>query len=135
MVAHQARMGRARSARTGNSAASTGPQARAALRNQSVNRHGPAGRGGTVDLVVADARRPLALSEESLPAWYAVIKANASNRGLVRIGDSTVGPLDPGLKPGRVMGLRGDPWIDLKGVFVHADLPGDGIEVSYAAYA
>ena len=55
------------------------------------------------------------------------------NAGLVRVGDASVTRNDPGLAPGSVLGLRGDPKIDLYDVFMVADVRGDGVEVAYAA--
>jgi hypothetical protein len=38
---------------------------------------------------------------------------------------------DPGLDPGRAIGLRGDPSVDLSQVFVLVDAGGDGVEAIY----
>ena len=85
--------------------------------------------------VMADPQQPARLSPSALPVWFAVVRARASNRGLVHVGDASVGPGDPGLEPGRAVGLRGDPWVDLSQVFVLADIGGDSVEAVYAAYA
>ncbi len=79
--------------------------------------------------------RPERLSPAALPVWHAVIRAGAGNRGLVYLGDASVGTGDPGLAPGCVLGLRGDPWLDLAQVYVMADTGGDGVEVMFACYA
>ena len=63
----------------------------------------------------------------------ALVRARPGNAGLVRVGDASVNRNDPGLAPGRVLGLRGDPKIDLYDVFMVADVRGDGVEVAYAA--
>lgn len=62
----------------------------------------------------------------------ALVRANPRNAGLVHVGDATVTRADPGLAPGRVLGLRGDPKIDLSDIFVVADIPGDSVQVLYA---
>ena len=81
--------------------------------------------------VVSD--RPQRLVEAPLPVGSALVRARVTNRGRVRIGDASVMRSDPGLEPGRALGLRGDPRVDLASVFVAADVEGDGVEVVYAA--
>jgi hypothetical protein len=78
---------------------------------------------------------PERLSRRSLPVRWALVRANVSNRGTVRMGDASVMAGDPGLAPGSVMGLRGSPWIDLYDVFLLVAIEGDGVEVKYAPYA
>lgn len=62
-----------------------------------------------------------------------LVRARPGNAGLVRVGDASVSRNDPGLAPGRVLGLRGDPRIDLYDVFFVADIRGDGVDVAYAS--
>ena len=84
---------------------------------------------------VADPSRPERLSPCALPVRFAVERARKDNRGAVRVGDSSVGRSDPGLAPGRALGLRGAPAVDLAEVFVLADFSGDGVEASYGGCA
>ena len=63
----------------------------------------------------------------------ALVRARPGNAGLVRVGDASVTRNDPGLAPGSVLGLRGDPKIDLYDVFFVADVRGDGVDVAYSA--
>ena len=77
--------------------------------------------------------RAARLRSSSLQVRCALVRANPRNAGLVHVGDATVTRDDPGLAPGRVLGLRGDPRIDLSDIFVVADFPGDGVQVVYAA--
>ena len=76
--------------------------------------------------------RAARLRTSSLEVRSALVRANPGNAGLVHVGDVTVTRADPGLAPGRVLGLRGDPKIDLSDIFVVADIPGDGVQVVYA---
>ena len=78
---------------------------------------------------VGRARR---LRPSRLPVRCALVRAKPRNAGLVHVGDASVTIDDPGLAPGRVLGLRGDPKIDLFDVFMVADVPGDGVEVVYS---
>jgi hypothetical protein len=87
---------------------------------------------GTLRLVVHDSSCPARLSASALPVWFAVVRARRTNRGLVHLGDASVTPGDPGLEPGRTVGMRGDPQLDLAEVFMLADIGGDGVEAVYA---
>lgn len=87
---------------------------------------------GTLRLVVHDSSCPVRLSASALPVWFAVVRARRTNRGLVHLGDASVSPGDPGLEPGRAVGIRGDPELDLAEVFIMADIVGDGVEAVYA---
>ena len=75
--------------------------------------------------------RAARLRSSSLNVRCALVRAKPGNAGLVHVGDATVTGKDPGLAPGRILGLRGDPKIDLSDVFVVADIPGDGVQVVY----
>lgn len=86
----------------------------------------------TLRLVVHDSSCPERLSASALPVWFAVVRASANNRGLVHLGDASVTPGDPGLEPGRAVGMRGDSQLDLAEIFVLADVGGDGVEAVYA---
>lgn len=59
-----------------------------------------------------------------------MLRACASNRGQVFVGDSTVGNSDPGLNPGRALGMRGYPRVDLTKIYVDGEFAGDGVEVT-----
>ena len=76
--------------------------------------------------------RAARLRPSSLEVRCALVRANPRNAGLVHVGDATVTRNDAGLAPGKVLGLRGDPKIDLSDVFVVADVPGDSVQVVYA---
>ena len=71
------------------------------------------------------------LRSSSLQVRCALVRANPRNAGLVHVGDAAATRDDPGLAPGRVLGLRGDPKIDLFDIFLVADVPGDGVQVFY----
>ena len=87
---------------------------------------------GRLRRVAEDSSRPERLSVSALPVWFAVVRARTNNRGLVHLGDASVSPGDPGLEPGRAVGMRGDPQLDLAEIFVLADIGGDGVEAVYA---
>ena len=76
--------------------------------------------------------RAARLRPSCLTVRCALVRAKPGNAGLVHVGDATVTRNDPGLAPGRVLGLRGDPKIDLSDVFLVADVPGDGVQVVFA---
>ena len=59
-----------------------------------------------------------------------VLRACVSNSGKVFVGDSAVGNNDPGLMPGRALGMRGYPRVDLTKVFIDGEFAGDGVEVT-----
>lgn len=81
--------------------------------------------------VIVDSSRAERLSASVLPVRFAYVRASDRNRGLVHVGDMSICTGDPGLEPGRTLGLRGSPSIDLWQVFVMADSGGDCIEVVY----
>jgi len=70
------------------------------------------------------------VSRQAFHPRNVVVRACASNRGQVFVGDSAVGKSDPGLKPGRAVGMRGYPRVDLTKVFVDSEFAGDGVEVT-----
>ena len=86
----------------------------------------------TFVLTAANAGGAARLSPSRLQARCALVRAKSRNAGLVHVGDASVTRSDPGLAPGRTLGLRGDPKIDLYDVFMVADSAGDGVEVAYA---
>ena len=59
-----------------------------------------------------------------------VVRACATNQGQVFVGDSEVSKTDPGLRPGKALGMRGYPRVDLTKVFVDSEYAGDGVEVT-----
>ncbi len=79
------------------------------------------------------AGKAVRLRPSRLRVRGALVRARPGNAGLVHVGDALVSRKDPGLPPGRVLGLRGEPKIDLYDVFMVADVPGDGVDVAYAA--
>jgi len=79
--------------------------------------------------VVAPGERSK-ISRQSLHPRNIVVRACVSNRGQVFVGDSEVDKGDPGLKPGRALGMRGYPRVDLTKVFVDSEFAGDGVEVT-----
>ncbi len=81
----------------------------------------------------AEAGKAMRLRPSRLRVRDALVRARPGNAGLVHVGDALVSCNDPGLAPGRVVGLRGDPRIDLYDVFMVADVRGDGVDVAYAA--
>ncbi len=76
--------------------------------------------------------RAVRLRSTSLKVRCALVRANPGNAGLVHVGDASVTRKDPGLAPGRTLGLRGNPMIDLFDIFVVANFPDDGVQVVYA---
>ncbi len=70
------------------------------------------------------------IANKALKARSAVVRACTSNRGRVFVGDFMVGKGDPGLNPGRAIGLRGYPRVDLQKMFVDSEFAGDGVEVT-----
>ncbi len=70
------------------------------------------------------------ISRQTLRPRNVVLRACATNRGQVFVGDSAVGNSDPGLRPGRALGMRGYPRIDLTKVYVDSEFAGDGVEVT-----
>ena len=86
----------------------------------------------TFVLTAAKAGGAARLSPSRLQVRCALVRAKSRNAGLVHVGDASVTRSDPGLAPGRTLGLRGDPKIDLYDVFMVADSAGDGVEVAYA---
>ena len=70
------------------------------------------------------------ISRQSLHPRNVVVRACATNRGRVFVGDRMVTREDPGLKPGRALGMRGYPRVDLTKVFVDGEFAGDGVEVT-----
>ena len=102
-----------------------------------LNTRNGRGRKGAADvctfaLTTAKAGGAVRLRPSSLPVRYAMVRAKPGNAGLVHVGDATVTRGDPGLAPGRTLGLRGDPKIDLFDVFVVTNAAGDGVDVAYA---
>jgi hypothetical protein len=79
---------------------------------------------------VASAGERTRISRQSLHPKNVVVRACASNQGQVFVGDSAVGKNDPGLKPGRALGMRGYPRVDLTKVYVDSEFAGDGVEVT-----
>lgn len=76
------------------------------------------------------AGKRLPISRISLHPKGVVLRACATNRGQVFVGDQKVRCGDPGLKPGRALGMRGYPRVDLTKVFMNGDYAGDGVEVT-----
>ena len=70
------------------------------------------------------------ISRQSLHPKNVVVRACATNRGRVFVGDRMVTSGDPGLSPGRAVGMRGYPRVDLTNVFVDGEFAGDGVEVT-----
>ena len=70
------------------------------------------------------------ISRQALRPRNVVVRACASNRGRVFVGDMSVGKEDPGLQPGRALGMRGYPRVDLTKLFVDGEFAGDGVEVT-----
>ncbi|MBN4064351.1 hypothetical protein JYU04_01295 [Dehalococcoides mccartyi] len=70
------------------------------------------------------------ISRQTLHPRNVVLRACSANRGRVFVGDSSVGKNDPGLQPGRALGMRGYPRVDLTKVFVDSEFAGDGVEVT-----
>lgn len=79
---------------------------------------------------VSTAGERTRISRQSLHPRNVVLRACASNRGQVFIGDSAVGNSDPGLKPGRALGVRGYPRVDLTKIYIDGEFAGDGVEVT-----
>ena len=99
--------------------------------HNGVGREGPEG----VRAFIATAKQAggaARLHPSRLPVRCALVRAKPGNAGLVHVGDASVTRGDPGLAPGRTMGLRGDQKIDLYDVFMVADAAGDGVIVAYA---
>ncbi|MCH8911318.1 MAG: hypothetical protein IH867_11375 [Chloroflexi bacterium] len=69
------------------------------------------------------------ISRQMLHPRNVVLRACASNRGQVYVGDHMVTSGDPGLSPGRALAMRGYPRVDLTKVFVDGEFAGDGVEV------
>ena len=86
----------------------------------------------TFVLTAAKAGGATRLRPSRLQVRCALVRAKLRNAGLVHVGDASVTRSDPGLAPGRTLGLRGDPKIDLFDIFMVADSVGDGVEVVYA---
>ncbi len=80
----------------------------------------------------AEVGKAVRLRPSRLRVRCALVRARLGNTGLVRVGDASVTRNDPGLAPGKVLGLRGDTKIDLYDVFFVADARGDGVDVAYA---
>ncbi len=72
------------------------------------------------------------LSGARVSVGCVLVRARSGNRGLVYVGDASVTRNDPGLSPGRTLGLRGDPRVDLFEVFVAADWGGDGVDAYFS---
>lgn len=70
------------------------------------------------------------ISRQAFHPRNVVVRACVSNRGQVFVGDSEVNRSDPGLGPGRALGMRGYPRVDLTKVFVDGEFSGDGVEVT-----
>ncbi|MBT4126603.1 MAG: hypothetical protein HOJ22_08335 [Chloroflexi bacterium] len=70
------------------------------------------------------------ISRQAFHPRNVVVRACASNQGQVFVGDSEVTRSDPGLGPGRALGMRGYPRVDLTKVFVDGEFAGDGVEVT-----
>jgi hypothetical protein len=70
------------------------------------------------------------ISRNTLHPRNVVVRACATNRGQVFVGDSDVSKGDPGLRPGKALGMRGYPRVDLTKVFVDGEFAGDGVEVT-----
>lgn len=85
----------------------------------------------TVSHVVESCGVRERIVERPLPVVSAIVRARRTNRGLVHVGDASVTVRDPGLEPGRALGLRGDPRLDLASVFIAAEFPGEAIEITY----
>jgi hypothetical protein len=79
--------------------------------------------------VVAPGERSK-ISRQMLHPRNVVVRACATNRGQVFVGDSDVNKTDPGLRPGKALGMRGYPRVDLTKVFVDGEFAGDGVEIT-----
>ena len=79
---------------------------------------------------VAIAGERARISRQRLRPRGVVLRACASNRGRVYVGDHMVTSGDPGLSPGRALAMRGYPRVDLTKVFVDGEFAGDGVEVT-----
>jgi hypothetical protein len=79
---------------------------------------------------VTTAGQRTSISRKALHPRNVVVRACATNRGQVFVGDSGVGKGDPELRPGRALGMRGYPRVDLAKVFVDGEFAGDGVEVT-----
>jgi hypothetical protein len=79
--------------------------------------------------VVAPGERSK-ISRQTLLSRNIVVRACVTNRGQVFVGDSAVSKTDPGLRPGKALGMRGYPRVDLTKVFVDGEFAGDGVEVT-----
>ena len=79
--------------------------------------------------VVAPGKRSK-ISRQTLHPKNVVVRACATNRGQVFVGDSEVNKTDPGLRPGKALGMRGYPRVDLTQVFVDSEFAGDGVEIT-----
>ncbi len=87
---------------------------------------------GTVVRLLDTPAAPHRLSRSRLPVRSAIVRARRRNRGQVHIGDASVMVSDPGLAPGKSLGLRGDPSIDLYDVFVAVEFAGEEVELTYS---
>jgi len=79
---------------------------------------------------VRNPGEPARISRQLNRPRSVVVRAKDSNRGPVFVGDFSVSPSDPGLNPGRAIGMRWYPRVDLTRLFVDAENAGDGVEVS-----
>ena len=81
-------------------------------------------------VVCGRRNRALRISQQRLKGRYVEIRALEKNRGPVHIGDASVSRWDPKLEPGRTIGIRGYPVVDVFDLFVTARHAGSGVEVT-----
>ncbi len=73
------------------------------------------------------------LSCERLRVPAVLVRAKPWNRGRVYVGDATVNSGDPGLAPGRSLGIRSAEKLDLFDLFVLTQAPGEGVDVYFSS--
>ena len=89
------------------------------------------GGRGRVERVLTGPLRREPLNASALRVRFAVVRASGRNLGLVHVGDASIIASDPGLGPGRTLGLRGGPTLDLSKVFALADVGGDRLLIDF----